>query len=464
MSQASPDFLAIPGAATSLTAQVRVVSTIADTARLADVALLHAPSGRRWPLAAWQTWSAPGDPRTFVHFADVEIRELQPDRAYPLHLVANGQSRPIVQVRTLPASVPPVGQPPLIVMLGSCFCRRKDSAGEVGRTFAQLPAGARPHLKILAGDQVYLDSPWYRFVPHQSPGTLGRTFLENYLSTWGQSGDQQGFQQLLGDGANYFCPDDHEFWNNAPFACTFASNTWTKNGRQQWRGLASDLYSIFQTDTSHQVLRVGDLEFLILDTRSSRSGPDDPEPKRWLMSQGDFDVLENWVTGLRGPGFLVLGQPIFAKEAGFLGRFADWNYPDFSQYRDLCRVLLSSRQTIVVLTGDVHYGRFASATLRSGAELIELISSPMALVDGSAGGDWNGAPDWFPTTPGQVPARRRVETERSWKRFANHFVTLELNATGAGLRLSVRSWETASPESVARGAYVIRDRNLGKVL
>src|SRR5205809_7973197 len=107
------------------------------------------------------------------------------------------------------------------------------------------------------------------------------------------------------------------------------------------------------------------------------------------MLDSDLDRLDQWIRNLEGPGIFSLGQPIFAAQAGFFGRFADWNLPDFEQYADLVRVLASSRHSLVLLTGDVHYGRIASCLLPSGLELIEIISSPTALVDKSVGGKWH---------------------------------------------------------------------------
>ena len=58
------------------------------------------------------------------------------------------------------AHLPTFEEKPFTVLLASCFCKREDDEGAVGRTYAQLPAGSRPDVKILCGDQVYLDDPW----------------------------------------------------------------------------------------------------------------------------------------------------------------------------------------------------------------------------------------------------------------------------------------------------------------
>jgi hypothetical protein len=114
---------------------------------------------------------------------------------------------------------------------------------------------------------------------------------------------------------------------------------------------------------------------------------------------------------------------------------------------------------VVVLTGDVHFGRIASATLRSGADLVEIIASPMALVDRAAGGNWNAAPQRFPAMPLEGLASVAVRTDAGWNRFANHFVTLEFNDKAGGVRLRVRAWET-EPTGPSGGSTVLAELTL----
>jgi hypothetical protein len=100
-----------------------------------------------------------------------------------------------------------------------------------------------------------------------------------------------------------------------------------------------------------------------------------------------------WIQNLPGPGVLVVGQPVFSGKAGFLrGSFGDWNLPDYSQYGQLARLLVQSPHSIVILSGDVHYGRIAWCTPTSGGELIEVILQMMsALYAGiSIGSNPNG--------------------------------------------------------------------------
>jgi hypothetical protein len=322
------------------------------------------------------------------------------------------------------------------VLLGSCFCKREDDEGAVGRTYAQLPAGSRPDVKILCGDQVYLDDPWahYLWHTHDIP-ELEVEFFRNYRDTWMQ---EPGFRQLLTQGANYFSPDDHEYWNNAPNAATVIRDSWSRSGRQEWFTTARLFYQMFQHPAPIATFTVDPLSFLIADTRSNRSSNQTD-----FMQQTDFQAVAQWIQNLPGPGVLVVGQPLFSEKAGLLpGTFGDWNLPDYSQYGQLARLLAQSPHSIVILSGDVHYGRIAWCTLTSGGELIEIISSPMSLVDKLAEGTWEEAPNLFPplALPGVARAQVHTLAEETFSAITSHFLTLEFAATGAHVRMTVRFW------------------------
>ena len=91
----------------------------------------------------------------------------------------------------------------------------------------------------------------------------------------------------------------------------------------------------------------------------------------------------------------------------------------------------------MILTGDVHYGRIASSPLRSGAELIEIISSPMSLVDESAKGKWEEVPERV--APAAL-APTGLFTNPDFKPNDSHFLTLEFTKRGTGTNLRLRYW------------------------
>lgn len=401
---------------------------------------------------AWQGWPE-GEATARVRHRVIRLTGLQPRQRYDLHLLFEGRSVAQADVTTLPAEMPTLGEKPFIVLLGSCFSHRQDPGGKVGQTFAALPSMDRPDVKLLAGDQVYLDDPWYKFLLSFSRKGLHDSFMDAYVGTWGQGrrpGEGgPGFAQLLTSGANYFSSDDHEFWNNAPNFVAFASNTWSESGRKEWWAAASSLYQTFQTPSAITRFDVPPVSFLIVDTRIHR---DDARGR--FMTQAMQDEVASWVAGLTGPGVMVVGQPVLQTTSSLVkGTFTDWNLPDYEQYNELVRILARSRQSLVVLTGDVHFGRIARARLASGKELIEIISSPMALVDEKARGSWVEAPDRFPLDPASGLARGDVATDARLKPTDAHFLTLEFTRRGTGANLRLRYWPVLTNAGAPSGGF-----------
>jgi hypothetical protein len=432
---APADYLLVPREVSATSATIWAGTTDQQVGE-SPFAIEHRISGTQWPVRTWQQWTARG--AAALSYARVELLDLRPATHYPLLLRVNGAIRAVADVTTLPQRLPAITEPPFTVLLGSCFCVGEDSGGGVGRAFARIPGAMQPHLKLLVGDQVYLDSPWSKFIVPHGATQLAAAFLQQYLATWTQGADQQGFNLLLRSGANYFCGDDHDFWNNVPFPSSFAVDTWTGRGRRTWSQLATTLYHAFQTDQTFTAIDIGQFSIRVMDTRVNRT-----RDRAQFASAADMQRLREWVDNLSAPGMLVLSQPVFATRAGFFGRYSDWQLADFEQYAELCKVLVASRQSIIVCCGDVHFGRIARATLPSGAELIEVISSPLTLVDPFARGSWANAPARFPAEPIPGIASVPVMTQSDWVETGNHFVTIELHRDGGGMRCRMRPWPTS---------------------
>jgi hypothetical protein len=443
-------FLLTPGAATTTTAELAAAS-LALNARPAAPAtawIEERRTGRRTPVGAWDEWLVP-DASAGVVSARVTLTGLAPRAREPVDLVVDDAVVASAEVTTLPDRLPGVGEKPLTVMLGSCFCAAEDQIGRVGRRFAALPGALAPDLKLLAGDQVYLDAPFHHFLVPRSTQGLAETFLRRYHDTWAQSGDQQGFRQVLSSGAAFFTADDHEFWNNAPFP-SFAVNTWTAGGRRTWWDLSSALFTTFQRPGPSAVrrLEVGEFSMFVADTRLHR-GAD----RGAFLEPGEMQALRDWCARLTWPGVLVVGQPVFASKAGWRGNIADWNLPDFDQYAELCEAVLGAPQSIVILTGDVHYGRVAQARTTAGHEVLEIIASPMSLVTAGGAREWKSTPAMFPDEPIPGIVRAPIQPLATWQRAADHFLTLELWQAGDRLVLRVRTWET-TPDALTPTAPV----------
>jgi hypothetical protein len=412
---------------------------------LTAVQLVSQPRITQTPRPVEQGHWASQTGKYTVDYQRVTLGGLEPRTTYALELLVNGVSETSflereflrAELTTLPDRLPTAFEKPFTVLLGSCFCTGQDQAGTVGRTFFQLPAGDRPDVKILCGDQVYLDAPWIQYLLHtHTPAELEHRFFETYLDAWMQTGVASGFRKLLMVGANYFCSDDHEFWNNAPNRASYVLDTWPLfDEREAWFTSARTLYQIFQTPSTVTTFSVGTLSFCIADTRINRRAN-----RTRFMENVDLQVVDTWIRNLQGPGVLVIGQPVLSEQTTFLqGYFADWTLVDFDQYVALTQRLAQAKHSIVVLTGDVHFGRIARCTMASGIDLMEVISSPLALVDKEAEGHWIEAPP-FPAfeIPGMVKAQTR--TEQAFRFNEGHFLTLEFSAAGAFVNITVKLW------------------------
>jgi len=396
------------------------------------------------PIAGWKK-------KRGVHHQQTLVEGLSAGTRYAVDLLVDGAVVATSSLTTLPAALPRPGDDPFTIFLGSCFCGRQDKTGDVERAYATLPPGASPAVHVWCGDQVYLDSPWHRFARPHSTSELEALFLDNYDVTWGDGRGSGALGGILSKAANYFTSDDHEFWNNAPNRGAYVTNSWTEAGRKTWMSIASDLYRAFQTESTVSELRVGNVSLLVADVRIDR----DAEEERF-MRDADLRRVCDWLRSLQGPGFLALGQPVFTEEHGFLGHFLDWGLADYEQYDVLARALSAVEHSVVVLTGDVHYGRVAHCALRTGGEVVEIISSPLALVDPSVRGTWKPAPDKFPSKPVAGVVQSDVVTE-TFQTNETHFLTLELTAIGQAVQLIVKYWPIGR-STEPRGREVFRRR------
>jgi len=392
--------------------------------------------------SGWSTFRT-ADGNYTINYQRVALHNLTQQTRYFLTLRVAGAWKADASIDTIPWRLPGPADPPFVVMLGSCFCGREDPNGHVGRTYMNVPAAARPHIKFLCGDQVYLDDPWYDFLnPARSRNWLEHRSFKIYLDNWSQQTAEGGFGQLLKNGANFFSSDDHEFWNNAPdvgFDVPFF--TVRRKGREEWWEIATNLYKIFQTVPGAPVrFNIDPLSFCICETRFNRgsAGGD-------FMLTANLQEIGNWTRSLNGPGVLVLGQPLFADKGSRL----DYGLPDFTnQYNELKRYLRESQHSIVILTGDVHFGRIAVTDLRPelGTKLYELISSPMQVIPGAAA-KYAPAPQVF----GQV------SSELDFSRGRNHFLTLEFTAPSPQrVSLFPRFWPIAQSGMPIQSQDILR--------
>jgi len=497
-------YLVVPHQVSDTSATVWIAALDEEDVRQRSVRLELAGEEREIELDAseWETWESfrPEDPKSYplvdrvlhltsvlksppvrrtLDYQRVEVKRLKERTSYTLKLRVDdqkviGAQRHLREARvtTLPAALPTKDEKPFTLLVGSCFYGPEDSEGMVGGVYHYMPEDQRPDVKVLCGDQVYLDNPWREttlkwYRANQRPGLFRAMLFEKYVANWTQvTGEDAGFRQLLADGANYFCSDDHEFWNNAPnFGGVGLLNNLTRGQREWWFGEAVRLFRAFQSSSSLLQFEVPPLSVCVADTRINR----DTKGVRFLRDE-DLRAVGRWIEGLQGPGVLVVGQPILAEGDGTakslfrkglknaLLSYFDRNLPHYAQYEDLVGHIRSSDHAVVILTGDVHFGRVACGALEPGSEsmLVEVISSPMHAVpddkDEPLFGTYKNAPtDHFPITE-----------DREILHKENHFATVRFSSGEDGrVNMEVRAWPIPHPgEEVPPDSAVVFDRAL----
>jgi len=334
----------------------------------------------------------------------------------------------------------------------------------VGKTYTSLPENEKPEIKILCGDQVYLDNPWRETTltwgkPLAPPGSFRKKLFEKYVENWTQApSENAGFRQLLRDGANYFCSDDHEFWNNAPNIGGVAlAHTLLRIQREWYFREAADLFRAFQSPSPFVEFKVDPLSFCIVDTRINR----DIKSRRF-MNDDDLEALKQWIKGLKAPGVLVVGQPLMTertsirsyirklKFGSLILSYFDKALPDYEPYEDLVECINSSRHSVVLLTGDVHFARVASLQSGSGSwtKLVEVVSSPMQVVSNFLGrgtfGKYKPAP---PFGGSQLCSTNPFGEEQNTQ--MNHFATIEFSqAEDATVTMKVKYWPILNNDTI----------------
>ena len=393
------------------------------------------------PGSQWTQVDAAGTlPESDCFVQVVQVRGLRPGTQYRVKERGGGSAR----FYTLPNRIPTVNETPFSLLLGSCFFRGRDKEGRVGATFRRLPVDSIPRVKVLTGDQVYLDLREDIALPVEPlrSAEYARHCLQKYRRAWFQP--VPSFQSLLRHGGAFLTADDHEFWNNSPNWQPHLPVTWTASGRKDWQRTAMSLFKAFQSDDprstgSPRQFAIGRLSFFVVDTRVDR-GPGD----QTFMRGCDFNCLTRWLNASSDPGVLVLSQPIFQRASGwFAKRLKDRTLANYAQYEELVRAIFRSRRSLLVLSGDVHYGRVTTATLRtSGRErrLHEVISSPLSLLHHTDSDRGKAPPSTFPDDA--IRGIPRVETRTLCDTGREHFAILQIFSQGGRVGVNVRYWFT----------------------
>ena len=440
----------VPHLVTQRTARLWLCARGLDEARLDSVSLkvdgidlpLRANAWQRFPAGRTAQWQPAGVMPLQYQFIDKA--NLAPDRAYRASIGLDGEEQARAGFVTLPEQLGDETQP-LRVLLSSCYFTGNKRSRLAASLFSQLERnGLRPHLRIWAGDQVYLDAPWYEFaIQSHSVPELERLHSATYARTWFTD---QGLAAVFPTGANVFCTDDHDIWNNAPNPSAVARDTRKRVTREAWLAMARELGRTFQGDTGRvQRFQVPPLDFLVLDSRVNRA-----ECCGRLFSDAQWQQVRAWAAEPHGLGVLVLGQPLFEVASRRKGDFADYRLADYAgDYTALMDLLGRSARSTAVLTGDLHFSRVAWSSLPASAgnverRVTELISSPLAMVAGGRLLSWLG--NWLPAPKkASLPAHHSfngasMHTDESLRSSAESTMLLEFYRRGQRVFCTVTQW------------------------
>ncbi len=309
-----------------------------------------------------------------IAVVDVKLAHPAPGRKFRVTIPELNQT---FSWQTRPDSI---GANGISFVLASCFWQN-DDGGHLQKAMRAIVGLEHPAFKLLIGDQVYLDYP-FSFKPFDTPESIT---ANRYRQYWGDS----SYRGALLTTPNFFMCDDHEYWNDYPEKQIHLART-RGSKRDKYADLAEEYYQKFQLVLNKAPQRwfqfdIEPASFFVTDTRSQRTFIGEPDHAFMVTQQ--WDDLEAWQRGLKGPGFLVLGQPLFQAD----GDWKDHSFSNFrSNYDRLLKILKASLEgdndenrphDIVILSGDIHTGRFTWAwTGNRTRPIYEFIASPSSRI------------------------------------------------------------------------------------
>ncbi|MGS2719135.1 hypothetical protein [Paraglaciecola aestuariivivens] len=351
---------------------------------------------------------------------------------------------------TLPNSLPKTKSQAFTVSLSSCFYEHRD-CGQAARAFKALydrgEKALKPDIKFMVGDQVYLDIGLDSLSPLTNE--VRQRVAEDYAKHW------QALGSMLVRGGAWMLPDDHEYWNDYPFYDSLLPTLFMlkiNKIRHAWTAASRDGVMKVQQSSKVDLFDIGtDLSFCVADLRSYRS-------KTQFIDKDGFEKIINWAQGLTQPGVLVIPQVLITEKNPLERNLLSFK----KQYEQLITAMASTGHDIVVMSGDVHFGRIAQVKMgEQGGRLIEVVSSPMSNLTGLN----SLASDKAKTTPKQFPdpkslqingftaqtvsydKRFHVGTKKGfplsayWKeRTREHFMTVSFHKNSNSIGMSVQAW------------------------
>jgi len=403
---------------------------------------------------------------------------------YPVQVVAGDQSCELL-VRTLPVVLPSSLNGEFNMLLCSCYFQPEDKNGLLGTIASQIKL--KPHLTLMAGDQVYLDLPLLEDMPESEP-EMSQLIGGKYFRNWASASlNTAGLEPVLAKAAVIAIPDDHEFWNNYPFPQAQLPNTWmSEEVRDRWKEAARALYEDYQLASDPGTagatrIDVLPLKMLFVDMRVDR----DSSFQR-LMNDNAETAFTLWVNDLiqakkagePSVGVLASGQALFIEppSSDLKKHAADaemGNYRQFDFVESELMRLADEGIPLLYLTGDVHWGRVASAVDRQHAGLplfYEVISSPSCLIRtpfvdaakeaANAVKGIFGAKDPWPRhsdpvgVPGHFGPGNRFALKNEFRRSGDHIAIVSFSRAGNGVDARVTYYAISSDKKLSKSETV----------
>jgi len=421
-----------------------------------------------------EQWQRPFNKVEQRFFRVIKFTNLTPGKEYQLNFTrrveANGtaipqrwQSLRKGAFRTLPTRVPLKGKKPFTIALGSCFYNHRDggrAAAAYKALYQRGPENVQPDITFLTGDQVYLDIGFDSL--SLIPSEIRQRIADDYALHW------QAMGSIFANGGTWMLPDDHEFWNDYPFyksAIPQLQALRLRHVRKAWNAAATDAVNNIQRSAAFETFTIGkDLSVCIADFRSFRDG-------NGFTTPAILNKIKKWASELRSPGVFVSSQPLIVEENRDEKNLLSYK----QQYAALLASFTTSGHDIVLLSGDVHFGRIATTQLGNdtkGPRLIEIVASPMSnltYLNGIAADKAKSKPVKFPAPdvcklnnwkPVTVTYNKlfQVSTKKGnffsaypKTRTREHFMTISFsrNITSGTIDLSANAWrirETNGPK------------------
>lgn len=274
---------------------------------------------------------------------------------------------------TLPERLP---QPGLCFAVASCFYAGFGMGAKLRAALSSMRLVTPTYAEIWAGDNVYLD---IKDFPHANPKHAYGQTLQRYLEYF-----SPGEYALARSARPTFTAyDDHEFWNNYPEYQVWLERSNATNFAA-YEGAAQECLTLFQSALNPAPVRsnsrsyrfeIAPVSFFVADLRTQRTRNDSGDFR--MMPKPDLDALVDWAMTLRGPGVLVVGQPLWTSAGGA----TDYNPPAFTrEYQQIWRALRDAPYDVLVVSGDVHHSRILRIDVGSGRAVYEFVSSPVCHI------------------------------------------------------------------------------------